>query len=147
MDWISIIGAILSAVGAAITIWQALKVRKYRDEILQDRTKMLLVDIIGLAKKTRDECRKIITPAGKPIRGVDQQQVINLIRDCLDRIKDNTHKFETTSIDPIISQMDSYIYFYVREENEIERYKYGDKIYTSLGDIISLVSREIDRKI
>lgn len=147
MDWISIIGAILSATGAAIAIWQALKIRKYRDEILYDRTKILLVDIIGIAKKTRDECRKIMTPVGKPIRGVDQQQVINSIRDCLDRIKDNSHKFATTSLSQIILQMENHMYFFVKEENEAERYKYGDKIYQSLGDIISLVSKEIDQKI
>lgn len=147
MSVISIIGAFFSAVGAIIAIQHAIKAGKYKDEILHDRVKMLLVDVMGIAKKARDECKKIITPIGKPPRGVDQQQVINSIRECLDKIKDDKHKFSVKTLPQNISQIEKYIDQYATESDDEKRHTVGDQIYKSLGEIISCLSKEVDRQI
>jgi len=147
MNTISIIGALFSIVGAIIAIRQAIKARNYKDEILHDRLKMLLVDAMGIAKKARVECRKIITPVGKPARGVDQQQVINSIRECLEKIKDNEHKFSVGTLPLSIKLTEIHIDQYAKESEDGKRYTIGNKIYEKLGEIISCLSREIDRQI
>lgn len=147
MDVLNLLSTGLSGIGAVIAIWQARKAKKYRDEILRDRTKILLIDTIGVAKKAREECRKIITPVGKPVRGVNQQEVINSIRDCLDKLKDNTHKFEKTNIASTITSLDSSIANYINEIDNVNRFSEGDRIYEALGEIIREIAHEIDRNV
>ena len=147
MNTISIIGAFFSIVGAIVAIRHAIKARKYKDEILHDRLKMLLIDVMGIAKKARDECRKIITPIGKAIRGVDQQQVIDSIRECLEKIKDNNHKFSVETLPKSILQIEKHIAQYAKESEDKKRYAIGDQIHENLREIISCLSKEIDRQV
>jgi hypothetical protein len=144
---VSIIGALLSAIGAAVAIHQALRVKKYRDEILHDRLKILLFEVMGIAKKAREECRKIITPVGNHVRGVNQQIVVNSIRDCLEKIEDNSHKFSVDGLSEIMSQVDALIGKYTKETDESQRYSLGDQIYKLLGRIISCLTEEIDLQV
>lgn len=147
MDGVSILGAILSAVGAAIAIWQAYRARRYRDEILQDRRKMALVEAIGIARKARDECRKIVTPLGKPIRGVDQQQVVDSIRDCVDRLRDNAHKFQSPRVVGSVPKLERLVDDYTQARDEATRYKVADDMYKVLSNTIGSISEEIDRAV
>ncbi len=147
MNAISIISAIFSVVGAIIAIRQAVKARNYKNEIFHDRLKIFLVDVIGIAKKAREECKKIITPVGKPIRGIDQQKVINSIRECLEIIKDNNHKLPVNTLGNSIIEIDYCIDHYAKEFEDKKRYALGDDIYKYLGDIISCLSKEIDHQI
>lgn len=146
MDIVSISGAILSMISAAIAIWQAYRARRYRDEILLDRRKRLLIDVSGVARRAREECRKIVTPVGRPVRGVDQQHVINSIRDCLDRIKDNAHQFGTI-LDKALGEAEYQLGNYIQEQDESQRFSIGDMLYKALGVIIRIISEEIDREI
>ena len=93
------------------------------------------------------ECKKIITPIGKPPRGVNQQQVINSIRECLDKIKDDEHKFSVETLPQSISQIEKHIDQYATESDDGKRHTIGDQIYKSLGEIISCLSKEVDRQI
>jgi len=147
MNAVSIVGAVLSAIGAGVAIHQALKVKKYRDEILHDRLKILLFEVMGIAKKAREECRKIVTPVGKPVRGVDYQSVVNSIRDCIDKIRDNNHKFSVEELSQNISQVDKLINQYAKESEESQRHTLGDQMYKCIGDIISCLTEEIDRQV
>lgn len=145
MDIVSISGAILSMMSAAIAIWQAYRARRYRDEILLDRRRRLLIDVSGVARRAREECRKIVTPVGQPVRGVDQQHVINSIRDCLDRIKDNAHQFEV--LDKALGEAEKQLDNYLQEQDESHRFAIGDMLYKALGVIIGIISEGMDREI
>lgn len=147
MEVINLAGAVFSVIGAAIAIWQAHKAKSYRDEILRDRTKILLIDAIGVARKAREECRKIMTPVGKPVRGIDQQQVVNTIRDCVDKLKDNQHKFEQPKLRMFIESLEHEISNYTSQTEESKRFGIGDEIYKILGEIIGNLSHEIDRSV
>jgi hypothetical protein len=147
MGIISVVSAILSGIGAGIAIWQACKARKYRDEILQDRKKILLIDLTGIIQEAKKECLKIATPVNKPARGVDQQHVINTIRNCLDKIKNNTHKFRYSSIGKIISSTEGLVNDYVNEKDGAKRSAIADRMLSSMGNISSIISQEIDREI
>lgn len=145
MDGVSILGAVLSAVGAALAIWQAARAKKYRDEVLQDRRRFALVEAIGLARNAREESRKIATPVGKPVRGVDPQAVINAIRDCLDRIREDGHKFQDPGVTAAVSEAQRYLVDYVREKDESRRHTVADGMYKSLQDLTARLSEAVDR--
>jgi len=147
LDLVSIVSAVLSAIGAAIAIWQAYKAKTYRDEILRDRRKMALVETIGTARKARDECRKIVTPVGKPVRGLDQQQVFNAIRDCVDRLRDNAHKFQSIRLTGCVTTLEQLLGSYAQTTDEAARYKIADELYKALSDTIGAISEEIDRSV
>ena len=147
MAIISVFGAIASIVGACVAIWQVRKAKRYRDEIKKDRKKILLFDFHSHIQEAKKECLKISTPVNKAVRGVDQQQVINTIRNCLDLIKDNVHKFENDKLSECISTIQNLIGEYIKEKEDEKRSSIADEIRLSLGEISSLISQEIDREI
>lgn len=147
MDVVSIVGAILSAIGAAIAVWQAYRARTFRDEILQDRRKMALVEAIGIARKAREECRKIVKPVGRAGRGVDPQQVVNTIRDCAERLRDNAHKFQSPRVGECVSKLEQLIETYARASEDEVRYTIAGDMYKALSDAICIVGVEIDRAV
>ena len=147
METLSITAALFSIVGAIIAIWQATRAKKYRDEIGHDRLKIILIEISRVATNAREECRKIVTPVGKSIRGVDPQVVVNSIRDCIDRIKDNEHRFKTKEFRSNIAAIEQQLEKYINEKEESGRYAIGDLLYKMLSDIVSSVSEQIDSAI
>lgn len=146
MDITSFTGTAFSVIGAVISLWQAGRARKYRDEILRDRLRFVLIELIGIARKAREECRKLVTPVGKPVRGVDPQHVVNVIRDCVERIKDNAHKFNATDLTVSLTEVEQRLKTYVREQDPSARFAIGDTLYTSLSSVISRISEELDRE-
>lgn len=147
MDFISIIGSVFSVLGALYAFYQANKAKQYKDEIQQDRKKMVLVDVIGIARHARKECRKIITPVGKPARGVVPQDVINSIRDCIERIHDNIHKFHFSKLNETISKIENQLKNYINENDETQRYSIGDNLYISLGELNRKINEELNSSI
>jgi hypothetical protein len=65
MNFVDVIGVILTAIAIGISIWQAreakgsVKLAKtYRDEVVQDRSKMALIELLPTTKRVREEYRK-----------------------------------------------------------------------------------------
>ena len=144
----SIVGAIFSVIGAIVAIRQARKARKYKDELLRDRKKMLLIDVFGLARRARDECGKMLPTGSKRARrGVDSQQAISSIRECLDRIKDNEHKLTDPKLDAAIAATQHELQEYVRDNDESRRFAVAQKMYNSLSEIIRNISKGIDSEL
>jgi hypothetical protein len=55
IDAISIIGTLLTAIGTAVTLWQASKVRRYRQQIAFDLRKIHLSEVRELLRGAQDE--------------------------------------------------------------------------------------------
>jgi hypothetical protein len=58
---ITIAGTCLTALGTAVTIWQALKVKAYREQIAFDLRKIHLSEIGELLRRAQDEGRKLLS--------------------------------------------------------------------------------------
>lgn len=141
---ISIAGSICSVIGAIIAIWQASRAKNFRDEICRDRKKMILIDCRGDIRMARKECRKIITPVNKKPRGINNQKVINAVREHFDRIKDNIGKFDSRDLKLSITDLNDQINKYILENDESKRYKIADKMNDTIDDISKIITEEID---
>lgn len=148
MDSWNAIGLILTFCATALAFWQAYKAKSYRDEIQSDRQKLILIELMPIAKKARDECKKITTPVNKPMRGVDSQKIVHEIRGLAEKLQEYSHRlsgeFEQKDIVEALKQN---ITEYIDEKNQSARYKIADKIYSSLNSIIESFSTNIDKKV
>ncbi|WP_231880450.1 hypothetical protein, partial [Alcanivorax sp. HI0083] len=57
---ITIAGTVLTAIGTGVTVWQASKVKSYRDQIAFDLRKLHLSEVAELLKRAQDEGRKLL---------------------------------------------------------------------------------------
>lgn len=143
----SLIGTILTIISTVVAIVQAKKAKKYKEEIRSDRLKMVLIDLLPYAKIAREECKKIIQPVRKPMRGVDPQKVLNSIQDFTDKVKEQSHKFNSVEYKSTLNSLDSNISKYKQITEDEERFRIGESIYEELNDMISMISRNIDKSI
>ncbi len=102
MRFLDFLGAICSIAGAAVAAWQAYRAKKFRDEIVHDRVRRLLIDAVSITRQARSECQKIMTPVSRRVRGVDQQVVIDSIRACIENLQDNAHHFSSNQLNQAI---------------------------------------------
>jgi len=146
MDLGNFFALVLTAIGTIITIWQASKAKSYRDEILEDRQKLSLIELKSSLKHVRSECKKITTPVNKPFRGVDTQKVIDELQDFLDKMKENTHKIKLDKFQKSIISIEVFIQNFKDESDPNERNKIGDKLFKELSDLGGLIAENIDKK-
>jgi hypothetical protein len=144
MDGWTIGGTLLSALGAAISIWQAYKAKRYRDEILADRIRLALIDMASSAKHVREECKKITTPVNKPMRGVDPDRVIAAIQDCAEKLNENGHRFAVPEVEKMASQLNTHIIAYKSNSDAANRRQTADRIYDILNELVAYLARRID---
>lgn len=148
MDFWNAIGLILTFLGTALAFWQAYKAKSYRDEIQSDRQKLVLIELMPIAKSARDECRKITTPVNKPMRGVDPQKVIHEIRTLAEKLQEFSHRltgnFEQKDL--VISLQED-ISKYTNEADQDSRNKIADGMYSTLNSIIESLATSIDKSV
>ena len=147
MDIGNFIALLLTAMGTIVTIWQASKAKSYRDEILEDRQKLSLIELKSSLKQVRSECKKITTPVDKPFRGVDIQKVIDELQDFLDKMKENTHKIKLDKFQKSINSIETFIQNFKNESDPNKRNKIGDKLFKELSDLGGLIAENIDKKV
>ncbi len=66
---ITIIGTLLTAIGTGVTLFQASKVKTYRDQIAFDLRKIHLSEVGEALKRAQDEGRKLLTQMQQLNRG------------------------------------------------------------------------------
>ena len=148
MDFWNAIGLVLTFFGTGLSFWQAYKAKSYRDEIQADRQKLVLIELMPIAKSARDECRKITTPVNKPMRGVDPQKVIHEIQGLAEKLQEYSHRltgnFEQKDL---LVDLQRAVSEYKNESDQDSRYRIADKMYSTLNSIIESLSTSIDKTV
>jgi hypothetical protein len=147
MDILNLAAAVCSVLGAIIAIWQAYRAKTFRDEVSRDRTRLMLIDAVGVARGARAECQKIMTPVGRRLRGVNEQGVIDAIRACVERIKDNAHRVSCEELNRLTAALEARALTYTSTSGEKERGEVGDAMYSDLNRVIELLSRRLDEEL
>lgn len=78
--WITIFGTILTAIGTAVTVWHAVRVRNYREQIAFDLRKIRLSETREHLRRAQDESRRLLTPLKPLRRGADEAAIIHAIQ-------------------------------------------------------------------
>lgn len=145
MDIWEIIADGLAVAAAAIAVLQAVKVKGYRDEILADRRRYALVGMFASAKRAREECKKVVRSiAGRPMRGVNPDDVIAIIQSCADDLHENCHRYDIQDLSAQIDTLKKLLKSYVSGRDQEVRYGIADSIYESLSEIIQNASQKMD---
>jgi len=148
MDFWNAVGLILTFMGTGLAFWQAYKAKSYRDEIQADRQKLILIELMPIAKSARDECKKITTPVHKPMRGVDPQKVIHSIQDLAEKLQEYSHRLKGGFAQKeAVSSLQGYITKYTNETDVEVRNKIADKMYSELNSIIESLATSIDSSV
>lgn len=82
---ITIVGTCLTALGTAVTIWQALKVKAYREQIAFDLRKIHLSEIGELLRRAQDEGRKLLSQVQQLNRGKSMISITDDIQSYIDK--------------------------------------------------------------
>lgn len=148
MDFWNAIALILTFLGTALSFWQAYKAKSYRDEIQSDRQKLILIELMPIAKSARDECRKITTPVNKPMRGVDPQKVIHEIQALAEKLQEFSHRltgeFEQNGL---VTSLQKDISSYKNVVDQDFRNKIADCMYARLNLIIESLATSIEKSV
>ena len=80
----TIVGTLLTAIGTGVTIWQAKKVKKYREQIAFDLRKIRITEISEYLKRAQDEGRKLLTQVQQLNRGKSEMAITEAIQGYID---------------------------------------------------------------
>lgn len=83
--FITIVGTVLTAIGTAITLWQASKVRTYREQIAFDLRKIHLSEIGEFLRRAQDEGRKLLSEVHQLNRGKSMISITDDIQSYIDK--------------------------------------------------------------
>jgi hypothetical protein len=148
LDFWNAVGLVLTFSGTALAFWQAYKAKSYRDEIQADRQKLILIELMPVAKSARDECRKIITPVSKPMRGADPQKIIHAIQIFSEKLQEYNHRISgDVKCSTFSANLRKRISEYTNETDETVRHKIADHMYEELNSVIEFLAVEIDRSV
>jgi hypothetical protein len=82
---ITVVGTCLTALGTAVTIWLALKVKAYREQIAFDLRKIHLSEIGELMRRAQDEGRKLLSQVQQLNRGKSMISITDDIQSYIDK--------------------------------------------------------------
>ena len=80
----TVIGTLLTVLGTVVTIWHAIKVKKYREQIAFDLRKIRISDISEYLKRAQDEGRKLLTQVQQLNRGKSEIVITEMIQSYID---------------------------------------------------------------
>ena len=81
---ITIIGTVLTAIGTFVTLYQSARVKRLKNEILEDVNRVNLVEVYELLKSAQIDTRKILFPSSQIARGSKVDEVISSIQKNID---------------------------------------------------------------
>ncbi|MBS0042872.1 hypothetical protein KFE26_11220 [Shewanella sp. M16] len=141
---VTIAGTILTALGTAVTLWQALKVKAYRDQIAFDLRKIHLSEIGELLKRAQDEGRKLLSQVQQLNRGKSMISITDDIQSYIDKSINllNLSGPDTDLRNQILASQGK-LRDFQKTENMEEKKQYVSDMHTIIQDSISMCKERI----
>ena len=92
-DVLTWIGTGLTAIGMFVTLWQASKVKKYKDQIAFDLRKLTISEAGEILRRGQEDCRKLLRSGG---RG---QSIVNICDSVQERLDQALNRFNQKNYD------------------------------------------------
>lgn len=80
-DLLTWIGTVLTTIGTLVTLWQAGKVKKYKDQVSFDLRKLSISEAGEILRRGQEDCRKLLKSGS---RGQNTANVCDLVQEKLD---------------------------------------------------------------
>jgi hypothetical protein len=139
IDAISIIGTLLTAIGTAVTLWQASKVRRYRQQIAFDLRKIHLSEVRELLRGAQDEGRKLLSHVQQLNRGKSILTITENIQAYIDHSLNLLHLSGPDSdLREKILSAQTHLRGFQNSSNENEKRQCVSDMHAVIQDTISL---------
>lgn len=92
-DVITWIGTMLTAIGTVVTVWQAEKVKCYKEQVAFDLRKISISEAGEILRRGQEDCRKLLKSGG---RG---QSITNICDSIQERLDQAMNRFNQKSKD------------------------------------------------
>lgn len=144
---IGFLSFILSVGSAFFALWQAHKAKKIKDEIMDEKLKENVRELLTKANIARTDSQRLIPlVSGKQNRGFDPTDSLKNIRSFIEKLNDSEHLFKNNDIEALKKKLKTSFDSYVKETDEAEKRKKGQEIYDYLCDVISKINTYYDEK-
>lgn len=139
--YINVFSTIITTIGTVITVWQAIKIYRYKNEVRVDRLKVFLLDSITASAFIKKESSKLRTPVNKDFtRGFDIQSILTVIENYLYDVKELAVRFELNEILSMYKEVEILVGDYKKTKPEL-RFSIGDEIDRKVNDLIIAMKR------
>lgn len=146
--WLSIIGAGISLIGAAVSIRYYKNAKKIRDDIALEQKKQSFNHLHIETNRILESSRKLTTaPSVTSQAEIDLNKITEDIRKYLDLIKGNQHHFSFNKR----SECQKHCYYienrlnkFCAEHDPSKLIDFGISIHNSIGELLKLISPELD---
>ena len=137
------IGFFITLAAAVYTCYEACRVKKIRAEILNDRQKFLLVNLVTEAKNVRTAAQKLSPLSrGKLTRGFASAEEMKKIQFFIENLNDNLHLLNEEIPPKLQNLKENFNRYKTAEASDVtELNEIGDLIYCIINDIISELNR------
>ena len=81
---LTLIGTVLTALGTGVTLFEAWRVRTYREQIALDLRKIRLSEVADHLRSAQDGARQLVTPIEELKRGRGEREAIHRVQSAID---------------------------------------------------------------
>ncbi|KZY36776.1 hypothetical protein A3754_01220 [Alcanivorax sp. HI0083] len=142
---ITIAGTVLTAIGTGVTVWQASKVKSYRDQIAFDLRKLHLSEVAELLKRAQDEGRKLLSQVQQLNRGKSILTITDAIQSYIDKAVNLIHlNGPDSDLRTQILQSQQKLRQFQNTEDENEKRQCVSDMHTIIQDSISMCSERVN---
>ncbi|UAA39128.1 hypothetical protein KIH87_01810 [Paraneptunicella aestuarii] len=97
-DAITWLGTVITAIGTAVTLWQAYKVKRYKDQVAFDLRKISISEAGEILRRGQEDCRRLLKSGS---RG---QNITNICDSVQERLDQAMNRFNQKSQDSDIKE-------------------------------------------
>lgn len=142
MTVLTCIGVVASLIGAGVSIKQANKAKKIKEEIILDRSKRSFINPLGEFRNTRKESNKLVSIQNGAVQGIDESVVLDSIQSSIDKLYENSHRKNFDKISNLIKATRDLVHRYRTGDGNKENLAEG--IHRKVNEITREISRQID---
>ncbi|MFA5632696.1 MAG: hypothetical protein WC997_14395 [Porticoccaceae bacterium] len=141
---VTIVGTILTAMGTTATLWQASKVKAYREQIAFDLRKIHLSEIGELLRRAQEEGRKLLSQVQQLNRGKSMISITDDIQSYIDKSLNLLHlSGPDTDLRSQILASQGKLRDFQKTENIDEKKQCVSDMHTIIQDSISMCKERI----
>lgn len=141
----AVIGTVLTAIGTVVTLWQASRVKKYKEQIAFDLRKISLSEAGEILRKSQDDTRKLLKAVASTSRGQSIVNICDAIQKYIDEARNRfNQKGHEEDIKAKLSSANALLHK-IRSSEEVEAN--SDSLHVTIQDSIQICNervREID---
>jgi hypothetical protein len=149
MDVFNVVVGVISVIAAFFSFSQAKEAKNYRDELIVDRKRSILINAKNEFEHARRQIKKLRSynvHVAKP-RGLDVKEIIDSSSKAQESLMDHRQLLNSDLIDRKSKKFGEYIQAYQNTDDIVSKFEIAEDLYKLSTEIISELQGEISRSL